>query len=164
MSDDLPDRLAENTEEYVTFTVDKQLLGISVLKVQEILPPQGFTHVPLSHCAVRGLLNLRGQIVTAIDLRERLGLPKRNEQDAFTNIIVNDGGELFSLLVDSVGEVLTVAKNIFESVPQTLDVTWKECCVGVFRLPKELLIIVNVSSLLSLGATRKLQEEKGATI
>ncbi|MFA6236036.1 MAG: chemotaxis protein CheW [Bacteriovorax sp.] len=145
------DRRTENNEEFVSFQVAGQLLGISVLKVQEVLPPQPLTHVPLAVKSVAGLLNLRGQIVTVVDLRERLELPVREEKDQFINIIVRSEGELFSLLVDSVGDVISVARNMFAAPPSTLDACWRQCCEGVYQLNKGLLVIVDVPALLDIN-------------
>ncbi|HEX4923858.1 MAG TPA: chemotaxis protein CheW [Bdellovibrionales bacterium] len=139
--------------EFMSFYVGDQLLGIPVLQVQEILPPQPFTRVPLTPATVKGLLNLRGQIVTGIDLRERLGLPPRDSSEPFMNVIVSEGGELFSLLADRVGDVITVAKNTYAPPPPTLASRWKDVCSGVHRLKSQLLIVVEVGSLLNIKKT-----------
>ncbi|MGZ3712640.1 MAG: chemotaxis protein CheW [Bdellovibrionota bacterium] len=144
------DRRVENNVEYVSFFVAGQLLGISVVKVQEILPPQRFTMVPQAAQAVEGLLNLRGQIVTVVDLRRRLGFPPRELNSDHMNIIVDDGGELFSFLADSVGDVIGVSRDKFSAPPATLDQCWKQCCEGVYQMQKGLLIVLGVQSLLNL--------------
>lgn len=146
------DRRTENNREFVSFFVAGQLLGISVTKVQEILPPHSITRVPRAASSVKGLLNLRGQIVTAIDLRERLGFPSRETGGEYMNIIVSDDGELFSLLADSVGDVIGVAQDRFSAPPPTLDECWKQCCEGVYQLQRGLLIVLGVQSLLTLGS------------
>ncbi len=143
------DRRVENNVEYVSFSVANQLLGISVTQVREVLPPQPITRVPLAPPYVAGLLNLRGQIITAVDLRCRLGLPPRGPDESFMNIIVEDGDELFSLVADSVGDVIAVAMEKFADAPPTLDETWKRCCDGVFRLQKGLLVVVNIPAILA---------------
>jgi purine-binding chemotaxis protein CheW len=146
------DRRTENNREFVSFFVAGQLLGISVSKVQEILPPQNITRVPRAATAVQGLLNLRGQIVTAIDLRERLGFPPRETAGEYMNIIICDEGELFSLLVDSVGDVIGVAQDRFSVPPPNLDACWKQCCEGVYQLQRGLLIVLGVPALLTLNS------------
>lgn len=154
------DRRKENNEEYVSFFVENQLLGISVLKVQEVIPMQAITPIPKSIPSVAGLLNLRGQIVTAVDLRERLGLSrKENDQDGMS-VIVENGGELFSFIVDAVGDVIAVARNKFASPPATLAYHWKQCCEGVFQLEKGLLVVLDVKSLLTINNS-EFKNQKG---
>jgi purine-binding chemotaxis protein CheW len=142
------DRRAENNEEFVSFFVAGQLLGLSVRSVQEVLPYQPMTRVPLATAAVAGLLNLRGQIVTVIDLRKRLGLPDRENPREAMHVIVQEQGEFYSLLVDSVGDVMSVARSRYESSPPTLDAVWRACCKGVYRLHRGLLVIVDVPTLI----------------
>ncbi|MBX7147945.1 chemotaxis protein CheW [bacterium] len=145
------DRRKENNIEYVSFYLDNQLLGLSVLEVQEVLPMQTITPIPKSTKALAGLLNLRGQIVTAVDLRERLGLDAAPSIQESMCIIVADGEELFSLLVDSVGDVIPVAKNKFESPPATLAPHWRHTCKGVYQLQKGLLVVMDVKALLDIN-------------
>jgi purine-binding chemotaxis protein CheW len=142
------DRRAENNEEFVSFFVAGQLLGLAVRAVQEVLPFQAMTRVPLSGSSIAGLLNLRGQIVTVIDLRKRLALPEREEVNSAMHVIVQESGEFFSLLVDSVGDVMSVAKSRYETAPPTLDSSWRECCRGVYRLNRGLLVVVDVPTLI----------------
>ena len=128
---------------------------------------------------MKGLLNLRGQIVTSIDLRTRLQIEKKSvglssakgttgqatnqstdqtleeiEEESkadYMNIIVNHNGEFFSLMVDSVGDVVTVAKSRFSPSLPTLDENWKQCCRGVYQLEKQLLVIIEVAELLKIN-------------
>lgn len=136
-------------EEFVTLQVNGQWFGIPVSRVQEILPPHSLTSVPRAHSAISGLLNLRGQIVTAIDLRTRLGLPPRINSEEFMNIIVSDSGELFSLLVDSVGDVLNLLKEDFSETPANLDQHWSQCSSGVYQLEKGLLMVLDIQSIIN---------------
>lgn len=145
------DRRNENNDEYVSFYVDSQLLGLSVLKVQEVLPVQSITPIPRASRFLAGLLNLRGQIVTAIDLRARLGMSGFAADAEPMSVIVESAGELYSLMVDAVGDVIPVAKNKFASPPSTLAPHWRQCCAGVYQLKKELLVVLDVNSLLSSG-------------
>src|SRR5437773_6806042 len=92
--------------DFVTMTIAEQLFGIPVLQVQDVLGPQRITRIPLAPPEVAGSLNLRGRIVTAIDLRTRLGLPQLTDGKPRMSIVVDHGGELYSLMVDQVGEVL----------------------------------------------------------
>lgn len=134
---------------FVTFHLGDQLLGIPVVLVQEVLMGEEILPVPLSPREVKGFLNLRGQIVTAVDLRALLGLPDRAENERFMNVVVENGDELFSLLVDRVGDVMEAADSAFEPTPSTLDPAWKRCCSGVIRLERGLLIILDVDLVLS---------------
>jgi purine-binding chemotaxis protein CheW len=136
--------------EFISFRVAGQLLGIPVQMVQEVLTAQRITRVPLAPPEVAGFLNLRGQIVTAVDLRARLDLPPRAEGESVMNVVVKDKDELFSLLVDEVGDVIEVSAEIFEAPPPTMDERWRQSCEGVYRLKDELLVAVNVPALLNL--------------
>ncbi len=137
---------------YVSFRVADQWLGVPVVVAQEVLTAQAISPVPLAPAEVAGFLNLRGQIVTAIDLRVRLGLPPREEEGASMNIVVRDGGELFSFLVDEVGDVVEVDDDRLEPTPPTLEARWRECCEGVIRRERGLLVVMDVEALLRLGA------------
>lgn len=139
------------TREFVTITLGNQLCGIDVLKVQDVLGPQKITPVPLAANEVSGLLNLRGRIVTAIDLRRRFGLEERQEGDKGMSVVVEHLGELYSLTVDSVGEVLRFPVDSFERNPATLDPLWRQFSDGVYRLNEGLLVVLNDDSLLDYG-------------
>lgn len=136
---------------FVTMTIAGQLFGISVLQVQDVLGPQRLTRVPLAPPEVAGSLNLRGRIVTAIDVRTRLGLPPRPEGMKGMSVVVDLGGELYSLLIDQVGEVLTLDKEDFESNPPTLDPRWREVSRGIYRLKEQLLVVIDIAQLLNLS-------------
>lgn len=135
--------------QYVSFFVDGQLLGIPVNTVQEVLNPQSIAPVPLARSEISGLLNLRGQIVTAVNLRRRLGLPDLEGGRQSINVVVHHQGESFSLLVDDVGDVINVSGDVLQPAPSTLDAHWKTVTSGVFRLEGRLFVILNVASLLS---------------
>lgn len=138
----------EESREFVTIYVGNQLCGIPVLKVRDVLGPQKITRVPLAPPEVAGLLNLRGRIVTAIDLRRRLGLEPRPAEDKGMSVVVEQRGELYSLMVDSVGEVLNLPEAAFERNPATLDPLWRRFSEGVYRLKEGLLVVLNGDSLL----------------
>jgi len=137
--------------DYVTMTIAKQLFGIPVLQVQDVLGPQRITRIPLAPPEVAGSLNLRGRIVTAIDVRLRLGLPPRPSGEASMSIVVDHEGELYSLMVDSVGEVLTLSSGEFERNPATLDARWREVSLGIYRLDRSLMVVMDVSRLLDFA-------------
>jgi purine-binding chemotaxis protein CheW len=134
--------------EFVTIRLAEQLLGIPVLAVHDVLNAQKMTEVPLSPPSVAGVLNLRGRIVTAIDLRLRLGFEPRGADEGFMSVVVEHNGEPYSLLIDSVGEVLALADDDFERSPVTLDERIRGVALGVYRLENELLIVLNVDLLL----------------
>jgi purine-binding chemotaxis protein CheW len=134
--------------EYVTTIVDGQLFGIPVLQVQDVLGPQRVTRIPLAPKEVAGALNLRGRIVTAIDVRTRLGLGKRDGSHRAMSIVVEHGGELYSLIVDEVGEVLSLPADRLEANPPTLDAGWRSVSLGIHRLEGRLLVVVDVARLL----------------
>jgi len=136
---------------FVTMTIAGQLFGIPVLQVQDVLGPQRLTRVPLAPVEVAGSLNLRGRIVTAIDVRTRLGLPPRQADDKGMSVVVDLNGELYSLLIDQVGEVLTLNGQDFEANPPTLDPRWRDVSRGIYRLKEQLLVVIDVAELLNLS-------------
>lgn len=138
------------TREYVTMIIDGQLFGIPVLQVQDVLGPQKITRVPLAPKEVAGSLNLRGRIVTAIDVRTRLGLPRREGEAKNMSVVVDYNGEFYSLIVDQVGEVMGLSASDYEKTPATLDDRWREISDGVYRLKEALLIVLDVKRLLRL--------------
>lgn len=142
------------SEDFVSMTVHGQLFGIPVLTVQDVLGPQTITRVPLGPPEVAGTLNLRGRIVTAIDLRKCLNLPEREEDDPGMSVVVHRDGELYSLIVDSVGEVLSLPDDRFERNPATLDERWRQVSAGVYRLDDQLLIVFDVARLLNFGKAK----------
>src|SRR5689334_21135697 len=105
---------AQSPRDFVSIVIGDQLFGIPVLQVQDVLGPQRITRIPLAPPEVAGSLNLRGRIVTAIDIRTRLGLPELADGKKRMSIVVDLGGELYSLMVDSVGEVLSLTEAGFE--------------------------------------------------
>ncbi|QEX18303.1 chemotaxis protein CheW [Hypericibacter terrae] len=141
----------EGQHDFVSFTVAGQLFGIPVLKVQDVLGPQRITRIPLAPKEVAGSLNLRGRIVTAIDLRLRLGLDRREKGQNSMSIVVEQNGELYSLIVDSVGEVLSLEGAAYERNPPTLDPRWRDFSDGIYRLNGSLLVVLDVSQLLQFA-------------
>ncbi|MDI3307421.1 MAG: chemotaxis protein CheW [Acetobacteraceae bacterium] len=144
--------LAETAEAvFLTLTVADQLCGVPVLAVRDVLGPQAITRIPLAPPEVAGSLNLRGRIVTAIDLRRRLGLPPRDTGAAPMSVVVEREGELYSLLADQVGEVLPLPRSDRAPNPPTLDPLWREVSDGVHRLGERLLILLDVERVLAIG-------------
>jgi len=134
--------------DFVTVMIDKQLFGIPVMQVRDVLGPQRITRVPLSPTQIAGVLNLRGRIVTAIDVRHCLGLPPRSDGKPAMSVVIEHHGELYSLMIDSVGEVLSLAQDTYEANPPTLNPRWREVSNGIYRLDAELLVVLDVGRLL----------------
>lgn len=139
-----------DTEDFVTFTIADQLFGIPVLKVQDVLSTHNITRIPLAPPEIAGSLNLRGRIVTAMDVRLRLGLPPRQSEGAMS-IVAEHEGELYSLMVDAVGEVLGLKSSDWERNPPTLDPKFREYSLGIYRLDNKLLVVLDVNRLLDYG-------------
>ncbi len=137
--------------DYVTMSIADQMFGIPVLTVQDVLGTQAITRVPLAPPEVAGSLNLRGRIVTAIDVRPRLGMAKRDEGKKPMSVVVEHDGELYSLLVNSVGEVLSLDTKDYQRNPPTLNPRLREFSDGIYRLNGSLLVVLSVASLLNLG-------------
>jgi purine-binding chemotaxis protein CheW len=129
--------------QYCTFFVADHFFGLDVLKVQEIIRYQEMTRVPLAPPVVRGLINLRGQIVTAIDLRRRLLLHDRPAEQLPVNVVVRTDDGAVSLLVDEIGDVLKVPEEAFERPPETLRGTARDLIQGAYKLDGRLLLILD---------------------
>ena len=126
-----------------------QLLGIPVKYVRDVLPPQPITPIPLAPFDILGSLNLRGRIVTVVDLRRRLGLPARQSGQKTALIVVDIKSELYGLQVDAVGEVLPAPPAVVDKPPANLDEHWKTFATGMVKLEQELLVLIDAQKLLS---------------
>ena len=133
-----------NVIEYVTVTIDDQLFGLPIARVQDVFVPDRLTRVPMSPPEIAGVLNLRGRIVTAIDMRCRLGLPNHDGKIPPIAVGIELKGESYGLLVDAVGEVMKLAKDACESKPVNLDARLAEVMAGVYRLDGQLLVVLDV--------------------
>jgi purine-binding chemotaxis protein CheW len=138
-------------ETVLTLTVAEQPCGISVLSVRDVLGPQSLTRIPLAPAEVAGSLNLRGRIVTAIDLRRRLGLPPAGEGTRPMSIVVEQAGELYSLLADQVGDVIPMPADSILPNPPTLDAHWQAMSRGVHRQEESLIVMLDVERVLAIG-------------
>ncbi len=143
--------MVSDNKDFVTIRLSGQLCGIPVLAVHDVLSEQTITSVPLAPSSVAGVLNLRGRIVTAINLRKRLGLEDREAGGEEMSIVVEYDGEPYSLLIDTVGDVMSFPEESYERNPVTLDPKWQEVSDGIFRLDGELLVILDVEKLLNFG-------------
>lgn len=140
----------ENAEsrDYLTITIADQLFGIPVLQVQDVLGEQKVTRVPLAPKEIAGSLNLRGRIVTAINVRCSLGLADRESSRNDMSVVVEHDSELYSLIIDKVGDVLNLKDGDFEKNPATLDPLWRDVSSGIYRLDKRLLVVLDVPKLI----------------
>lgn len=140
------------TAQFATFFLDGLYFGIEVLKVQEVIRHQEMTPVPLAPAVVRGLINLRGQIVTAIDLRTRLGLTPRSDGTLPMNVVVRTADGAVSLLVDEIDDVVEVNADQFEQAPDTVRTKVDGLVTGVYKLPTRLLLILDVERTVDISA------------
>jgi purine-binding chemotaxis protein CheW len=136
--------------EFVTFTVAGQIFGLPIARVQDVFKPTRITRVPLAGAEIAGVLNLRGRIVTAIDMRHRLGIKKRDDRGPLMAIGIEAKGESFGLLVDAVGEVLKLADDDCKANPINLDGKLSDLSAGVFRLEGQLLVVLDIERVLDL--------------
>lgn len=144
--------MATDTQ-YCTFVVDGLFLGIDVLRVQEVIRSLPMTRVPLAPPAIEGLINLRGQLVTAIDLRTSLGLaPRPRGLDPMNVIIRTDEGPI-SLVVDEIGDVIETDESTFEPAPETLEAVHRAFIKGVYKLPNRVLLVLDTAAALTSTAT-----------
>ena len=141
----------EAAQSYVTLSVADQLCGVPVLAVRDILAEQAITRIPLAPPEIAGSLNLRGRIVTAIDLRRRLGLPDAPPDASRMSVVAEQGGELYALLVDQVSEVLSLPAESLERNPPTLPKQWAAHGQGIHRLQDRLMVVLDVARLLALA-------------
>jgi len=141
----------ENTD-YLTIVIAGQLFGIPVLQVQDVLGAQKVTRIPLAPPEVAGSLNLRGRIVTAIDVRRSLGLAQRESKAREMSVVVEHENELYSLIIDQVGDVLSLQDDDFESSPATLDEIWRDVTIGIYRMQDQLLLVLDVPKLIATVA------------
>jgi purine-binding chemotaxis protein CheW len=142
----------QNLKEYVTAVIGGQLFGLPILNVQDVFLPERLTRVPLASTEIAGVLNLRGRIVTLIDMHRLLGLGEREKNAAVMAVGVESRGESYGLLIDSVGEVLKLDDGSREPMPVNLDPRLARVCAGIHRLDGQLLVVLDVDRVLSAGA------------
>jgi purine-binding chemotaxis protein CheW len=149
---------AESAVQYCTFRVGSDEFGIAADRVQEVLLTQPMTEVPLTHPVLRGLLNLRGEVVSALDLRRRLGQDEFGAGAQPVNIVVRDQGEMVSLMVDEIGDVLELDPASREPAPASLNPNLLGLITSIFMLKDRLLLIVDLDRLLSLDGSPRAAE------
>jgi len=135
--------MSGSSQQFCTFFLDGHYFGVPVQQVQEVLRYQEMTEVPLVSSVVRGLINLRGQIIAAVDLRRQLGLAERGEKQKPMNVIMRSEQGAFSLLVDEIGDVIEVEEAMFEQPPASLRGIAKEMLRGVYKLPVSVLLVLD---------------------
>jgi purine-binding chemotaxis protein CheW len=132
-----------NMQQFCTFFLQEQFFGVPVQQVQEVILYQEMTRVPLTPAVIRGLINLRGQIVMAVDLRRRFAMEERPESQLPMNVVVRTDDGAVSLLVDAIGDVLEVDEESFERPPETVQGTARELVRGVYKLRERLLLVLD---------------------
>ncbi len=140
------------TKQFCTFYLAEHFFGVPVEQVQEVIRYLEMTHMPLVPEVVRGLINLRGQIVTAVDLRKRLGMEDRAGDQLPMNVVVRTDDGAVSLLVDDIGDVIEVAQEAYEAPPPNMLAQQKELVEGVYKLDGQLLLVLNIGRALSIEA------------
>jgi purine-binding chemotaxis protein CheW len=148
------DNIDGGLHEYVTGMVGGELFGLPIRRVQDVFLPERLTRVPLAPPEVAGVLNLRGRIVTLIDMRLRLGLEQPDGNDPVMAIGVESRGESYGLLIDSVGEVLKLDESLCERNPINLDLRLASVSAGIYRLEGQLLMVLDVDRVLDIAAAK----------
>lgn len=134
--------------QYSTFYISNRLYGIDVTQVQEIVKPMPVTPIPLAPDYVRGLINLRGQVATALGLRELFGIEEDPPED-YMNIVCRIGGSLISFHIDKIGDVKNVVADDFEETPQTISERVRRFMEGVYKVDGELLSVINIALIMN---------------
>jgi purine-binding chemotaxis protein CheW len=150
-----------DNKQFATFFLNGMFFGVEVLKVQEVIRYQEMTRVPLAPAMIRGLINLRGQIITAIDLRRRLEMPPRAESQLPMNVVVRTDDGAVSLLVDEIGDVVEIEEDTYERLPETLTGVARELIRGVYKLKERLLLILDTELTVSLPGGFSRAQSKG---
>ncbi|MFL5223077.1 MAG: chemotaxis protein CheW [Microvirga sp.] len=152
INDTFTEHVTNNVIEYVTVVIGEQLFGLPISRVQDVFMPDRLTRVPLSAPEIAGVLNLRGRIVTAVDMRRRLGLPPRADARPPMAVGIELKGESYGLLIDTVGEVLKLADGTREPNPVNLDQHLARVSGGVHRLDGQLMVILDVDRVLETAS------------
>ncbi|HLZ40515.1 MAG TPA: chemotaxis protein CheW [Candidatus Sulfotelmatobacter sp.] len=137
-------------QQFCTFFLDGQFFGAPADNVQEVIQFQPITRVPLARPVIAGLMNVRGQIVSVLDLRRRLGMPERSYCSLPVNVVVHARDSVVSLLVDEIGDVIELPEDTFESPPATLHGPIRDVLRRIYKLPGRLLLVLDIDRLLNL--------------
>jgi purine-binding chemotaxis protein CheW len=149
------EQVVANKQQFCTFFLNDQFLGVPVAQVQEVIRFQEMTRVPLVPPVVRGLINLRGQIVMAIDLRRRFGMPERPSSELPMNVVVRTDDGAVSFLVDEIGDVLEAEEEKFEAPPDTLQGPGRDLVRGVYKLEDRLMLVLDAQRAVDSGVARQ---------
>lgn len=141
-------KAAATETEFVTAWIADQLFGIPITRVHDVFEAERITRVPLAPSEISGVLNLRGRVVTALDMRKRLGMPPREDAGKQMAIGIDHDSEAYGLLVDSMGEVLKLSSAAFDAVPVNLQKDWAAICSGIYRLEDRLMVVLDVDKIL----------------
>jgi purine-binding chemotaxis protein CheW len=141
------------TKQLCTFLLDGHLFGVDVVRVQEVIRYQEMTRVPLASPVIQGLINLRGQIVTALDMRERFEYPPRESSELPMNVVIRTEDGVVSLLVDEIGDVVEVQEEAFERPPETISSLGKDLITGVYKLDGQLLLLLDTNRVIRVEGT-----------
>ena len=144
------DSTADLLTEYVTVTIGDHMFGLPIFRVQDVFVPVGLTRVPLAPPEVAGILNLRGRVVTAIDMRSRLDFGAREPGTPVMAIGIELKGESYGLLVDAVGEVMRLHNSACEAKPANLDPRLSRVAAGIYRLEGQLMVVLDVDRVLDI--------------
>lgn len=150
-----------NTTQYLTGYIGKQIVGFDIAGVRDVIEYKKVADVPLSNKKILGILNLRGQIVTAIDVAACLGSRQKEKSQSRHSVVIDMNNELYSLVIDRVGDVMTLNRKDRESPPATLDPEWKKYAAGIYSLENELLVILDIKKLLD-GISGSADDQKAA--
>ena len=147
------DSAADLVTEYVTVTIGDHMFGLPIFRVQDVFVPVGLTRVPLAPPEVAGILNLRGRVVTAIDMRSRLDFGEREPGTPVMAIGIEFKGESYGLLVDAVGEVMQLHNSACEAKPTNLDPRLSRVAAGIYRLEGQLMVVLDVDRVLDIRSS-----------
>lgn len=155
------------TRQLCTFVLDKLLFGVDVVRVQEVIRYQPMTRVPLASPVIRGLINLRGQIVMAVDMRARLEFGPRGTSELPMNVVIRSESGPVSLLVDEIGDVVEVQQDAFEPPPETISNLGRELISGVYKLDRKLLLLLDTDRAIKVdganGPTAMRADDRNTT-
>lgn len=145
---------AVHSDQFLTAYVNGHYIGVAIRRIQDVIGPQDITKIPRARHAIAGVLNLRGRIVTAIDMHERLEETHSMDKALRMGIIIDTHDELFSLLVDHVEDVMTIEIDNISEVPPTLNPLWQQVCSGVYQMKDRIMILLDLERLLDLGLAK----------
>ena len=140
-------------KQFCTFYLGDRFFGVEVERVQEVFRYQEMTHIPLAPPEIRGLINLRGQVITAIDLRQRLSINKLPDDKLPMNVVVRTGESVVSLLVDAIGDVLEVSEENYERPPETIPEEVRKLVRGIYKLEGKLLLILDAEKAVNVSTS-----------